>query len=447
MTPNSVLFFERYPFMGVELLDLITDHFSLLFYYDDASYRMLKELGYSVLTYSNSNFLRKIDSDKAVGLILSDEQYINNIIKKTHGKAIFFYMSREMSDLCKKQNLTALLPPYKLQEKLGNKLLLSNICKRTGVETHNSINIRFSEGNAEKFYKYCQKKVGTPFVIQGGIGVSGEDTYKIDSFRDFASLSKNIKGNFRVTKYLENVIPLSVHICITKKEILYEGPYIQIIGFRELANSFFQFSGNDTNQTMLSEELKRKVKFQSLKLATYARDQGYRGILGIDFIWSKYEKRVLVQEINSRLVGLTRLLTGIQKEQNITPHLIKHINEFLPMQIPKVKKRLNLYAKNYSQLYIANNTDGKVKVRRYLMPGIYKVKYNQLIRTKDSLFLKDMERDEVLINFSAYKNSLLIPDAIMAKIILKKSVLKRNSFHLSEDALKLISLIRYYIVS
>lgn len=447
MSPNSVLFFEKYPFMGIELLDLITDHYFLLSYYDTTSYRMLKELGYSVLTYGNTSFLRKIDSDKAVGLILSDEQYINKIIKKTHGKAIFFYMSQEMSDLCKKQNLPTILPPYKLQEKFGNKLLLSNICKRIGIETNNSINIRFSKEGAEKSYKYCQKKVGTPFVIQGGIGVSGENTYKIDSLRDFVSLGKNIKGNFRVTKYLENVIPLSVHICIAKKEILYEGPYIQIVGFKELANNFFQFSGNDTNQIMLSEKLKRKVKFQSLKLAAYAKDHGYRGILGIDFIWSRYKKKLYVQEINSRLVGLTRLLTGIQKEQNITPHLIKHITEFLPMKIPKVKKRLNLHGKNYSQLYIANNTNDKVKVKKYLMPGIYKVKRNELIRTKDSLFLKDMEKNEVLINFSAYKDSLLIPDDILAKIIIKKSVLKSNNFHLSREAVKLISLIRYYIVN
>lgn len=437
--------------MGVELFGLGVKNYRSLSYYDDACYKILKSLGFPVLTYGKTDFLETIDSDKAIGFMLSDKHYLTKIIKKNNknSKALFFYMNGVTQRLCDRQKITIALPPYELQEKLGNKLFLQNICQQLGIETNKTLSINFSRGDLEYIYKKCKTELGTPFIIQGDSGVSGEDTFKIKSFKELAKLTIEINGNFRASKYLKSIIPLSVHICITKKEILYEGPYIQVIGFKKLTTNPFQFSGNDTNQGMLSKALKKKIKFLSIKLASYANELGYRGILGIDFIWNKSEKKVYVQEINSRLVGLTRLLTGIQMEQKIIPHLIKHINEFLPTKslLGYTNKSLDLSKNHYSQLYISNNKDTTIEAKRYLIPGIYKVENQKLIRTRDSLFVSDMKRDDVLINFSAYKGSKLNPEQIIAKIILKKSVLDGNNYALSRNTVKLITLIRNFVTN
>lgn len=448
---NLIVFFEKYPFMGVELLDLLNSNYYLLSYYDDDCYRMLKNLGHPVLTYGSTNYFKIIDSDETVATILSDKSYRDKIIKNNikQTKALFFYMNKEIDRLCQKQKIKMALPSYNIQEKLGNKLFLHNICKRLDVEVNKTMNIHLSDGNLREIYKKCKNELSLPFVLQGSLGVSGEDTFIIKSFNEFTKLCKKFQGSIRASKYLKNVIPLSVHICITTEDILYEGPYIQIIGFEMLTRNPFQFLGNDTNQKMLPEEMKNKVKSSSISLALYAKKLGYRGILGVDFLWDKDSNRVFVQEINSRLVGLTRLLTGIQKEQKIVPHLIRHLNEFIPpLSIEGYSdKPLNLSKYDYSQLYIANNKDSIVEVKQYLSPGIYKIMNGNLIRTKNSLFLSDMDEDQVLINFSAYKGSKLKTDQLIARIILKETVLKKNDYSLNKNAMNVIALIKSYILN
>lgn len=435
--------------MGVELLNCLIKNYSLISYNVDPSYNLLKKSGFFISTYGNHNLTANIDSDIAVATILKDDQYLK-ALTKTHGDDLmflFFYMSDEMELLCKKIKIPIALPSYGIQKKLGNKLHIRNICEKLGIETNTSMNINLSkENNLARIYKRCEKKLGIPFIIQGEQGVSGENTIKIINYREFVKTVKKLGGKYRATRYLNQIIPVSVHICITKRRILYEGPYPQIVGFKELTSNPFQFSGNDTNQKMFTEKVKSNINYMSLKLANYAKKSGYRGILGIDFIWNRYTDRIYVQEINSRLVGLTRLITGIQKEQGITPHLIEHLNEFVPIAnlFRRINKPVNLSKSNYSQIYISNNSNHNIRTKNYLRPGIYRISKKTLIRTKNSLFLSDMNKNEVLINFFAYKGTLLEPGQIISKIILKKSVLNRNKYELSKVSKDLISLIKSY---
>ncbi|MBU2035928.1 MAG: ATP-grasp domain-containing protein [Patescibacteria group bacterium] len=447
---NSVLFFEKYPFMGVELFGLLGNNYRLLSYYDDDCYKMLKKSGYPVITYGNVNFLETIDSDKAVGFILSDNQYLKKTIKEdgNDDKALFFYMSEEMDKLCKRQKIKMVLPSYTVQERMGNKLFLQDICKKLGIEVNKSISINKVDEDVSKIYTKCLDELETPFIVQGGLGVSGEDTFIINSEQELTNYLPKLSNKFRASKFLKKNIPLSVHICITKDKTYYEGPYIQLVGFRELAKNPFQFTGNDTNQKIITEDIKKIIFELSKKLSKYAESEGYLGILGIDFLWNLETEKVYVQEINSRLVGLTRLLTGIQKEQKIIPDLVRHINEFTKLKINKnyQSKKISLSKNNYSQIYISHNSDNEVLVKKYLLPGIYKITGNGLVRTKNSLFVSDMNPDEILVNFSIYGGTKLHADQVMFKIILKSSVLSENKYELNENLVKIIKTLKSEIL-
>ena len=447
---NSVLFFEKYPFMGVELFGLLGNNYCLLSYYDDGCYKMLKKLDYPVITYGNVSFLETIDSDKAVGFMLSDERYLKKIIKRNGNddRALFFYMSEEMNKLCKRQKIKMALPSYTVQEKIGNKLFLQDICKKLGIKVNKSISINKVDEDVSKIYTKCLNELETPFIVQGGLGVSGEDTFIINSEQELTNYLPKLSNKFRASKFLKKNIPLSVHICITKDETYYEGPYVQLVGFRELAKNPFQFSGNDTNQKIITEDTKKIIFELSMKLSGYAKNEGYLGIMGVDFLWDLETERVYVQEINSRLVGLTRLLTGIQKEQKIIPDLVRHINVFTELQIDKScqNKKIDLSKNNYSQIYISHNSAEEILVKKYLLPGIYKVAGNSLIRTKNSLFVSDMDLDEILINFSIYEGIKLHKDQVMFKIILKSSILVKNKYELSENLVKIIKVLRSEIL-
>lgn len=443
---KNILFFEKTPFMGVELLNLITNNFKLISYFDDNNLKNLKKLDYSVETFSNNNYTIPIDSDKAVYDMLSDERFIRKLTKNKYSNnlALLFYMSEKEDIILRKIKMNMALPSYKIQEKIGNKIFLNDICIQLGIEVNKSLTIEQSKRRPSEIFNICSKELGIPFIIQGSLGVSGEDTYKIISEQELINFIPKLENKFKASKFLASNIPVSVHICITKNKIDYEGPYIQIIGFKELAKNPFQFSGNDTNQKIFTEKVKKTIFDLSIKLSEYSKNQGYRGIMGIDFLWVRETNKVFVQEINSRLVGLTRLLTGIQKEQKITPHLIKHINEFSHTFYNTYfkEKAIDLSKHDYAQIYLAHNEVSKLTIKRYLLPGIYKIVKNKLIRTKNSFFVSDMDNDEVLINYSAYEGMLLQTDTIISKLIIKKSILQSGKYKLNQELINLIELLK-----
>ncbi len=432
------------------MLDLLKENYKLLSYFEDGNFNNLQKSGFAVDSFGNHELSTPIDSDKAVSKMLSDRDFMKREISNLPNKnlALFFYMSQQMDSDLRKTGLNMALPDYKIQEKIGNKLFLNKICSDLDIDVNRSLSFSKDRCDPSVLLKRCVSDLGLPFIVQGDLGVSGEDTFIINSEQDFISYLPRLSDQFKASRFIRNNLPLSVHICVTKDRTFYEGPYIQIIGFKDLAKNPFQFSGNDTSQKIIKEDVKEIIYDISLKISDLSRRNGYLGILGIDFLWNLQTGKVYVQEINSRLVGLTRLLTGIQKEQKVIPDLVRHINEFTKLQIDKSyrNEKVDLSRSNYSQIYISHNSDDEVLVKKYLLPGIYKIIGNGLVRTKNSLFVSDMNSDEILVNFSIYGGVKLHADQVIFKIILKSSVLVENKYELSKNLIRIIKLLKAKIL-
>lgn len=433
--------------MSVELLDLITNY-RIVCYNDDSTYRLLKR-NWDIKSYLNNIFDKEPDSDKVAEILLKDHLFVNNAINDTdHNCIIFFYMNRQMDELIKKISVKMLLPAFNIQEKLGNKIFLSEICRKLKIPVNISLAINADQRDVGTIFKKCKKELGIPFIVQDTMGVSGWDTSLVSSIENLCGALKKIKNDFRATKYIPNNIPLSVHACILDDEIIIRGPWLQVIGFKELSCNPFRFNGNDTNQSLLNKQLINSVLKISKKISRFAKNIGYRGILGIDYLWDKGSNTVYPQEINSRLVGLTRLLTGIQKDQLLLPDLIRHIEAFThPILTEKClnMKRFQPIPSNnlnYSQLIIRNNTSRSIKIVKRLEPGIYKVKNGVLKKINSSLFVHDMLPEDILITYAAHLESKLPPDEVIVRLILKKSVVDNSKYELSEEVRTLIRIIK-----
>lgn len=436
--------------MGVELLDLLVEDYCIVSYHSDSTTDLLKNKGFPVVCYKTTHTSENMLGGDAIVRVLKNKRFMKKIgsHKGTKSHTLFFYTTREMESLSKSYGISLLLPPVQLQKKLGDKLSLEQFCKQMGIKTNTTIAYKRVTYTPSHAYEDCVQKLGLPFVIQSGFGASGESIYKIHSAEEFLLLSNKISGGLRASRYVENSIPLSVHICITRTKILFEGPYLQIVGFPELSQNPFQFCGNDMNQHLLTQKVKTKIKSASIKLAQFSRTLGYRGILGIDFLLDPSNGEVYVQEINSRLVGLTRLLTGVQKEQKITPHLISHIQQFIPLNNLKgfVEGHIKLNGRSYSQLYIANNAKMPRKAIHSLPSGIYSLIGNKLVLKKESLFIADMTRGDIMCTFAIHKGGNAQPSDIIAKIILKESAIEKNTYRLTKKARRIVALIRKYIL-
>lgn len=444
---KRIYFLEKFPYMGVELLDYI-QNYSAVFYNNDSSYELLKRQGLPVFTH-NKKVLNKLGNDIAVERILSDKTFMDSLISdRKNSLLLFFYMNKRMNDLAWNLKLDLALPSFNIQDQLGNKLFVANINKTLSLPQNKSFNFK---NNTDKvsIFKKCSTELRFPFIVQGSSGVSGDDTFLINSESEFINATNKLSDGFKASKYLDSVIPISVHLCITKEKVYYEGPFLQIIGFPELSSNPFQFAGNDTNQSLFSYEFKKEVKKRSIKIAKFLRNKGYLGIAGVDFLWVKNSDTFFLQEINSRLVGLTRLLTGIQKEQNVLPDLVRHVKLFTPkVEYLKTEGRetsLDFVNSSYSQICIANNSNKTMFIKHRLTPGIYKLSKNQLVRTKDSLFFKDLNRSEILFTYIAYSGLESSPGGLLARLLLKKSAIKGREYELTEETKRMVSVFRNQI--
>lgn len=446
----KVIFFERSPFMSVELLDLLNDY-KVICYNDDSIYKLLKK-DWDLSSTLNTEFTKDLENDKAIEIILNDRDFLNKIIRdKDHSKVLFFYMNPRMDELLKDTGIPMLLPPYEIQEKLGNKLYLSDICEKLGIIPNKSLNFKSVSGKLSEIFVKCQDELGLPFIIQGSLGVSGEDTFLISTGKELQKTAKDLHNEFKAARYIQNNIPVSVHVCILDDQIIIQGPYLQLIGFPELSAKPFQFAGNDTNQSLFDQVFIDKIRDISLRISNYVKTEEYRGIFGIDYLWDKDMDVIYLQELNTRFVGLTRLLTGIQKDQSIFPDLLKHIEAFdMPNYSKKCKylssKNIDLSRRDYSQIIIYNNLPHKITVSRHIEPSIYQIRDDALRIVKTSLFVHDIEDSDILIAQAAHKGRELCPGGMIARIILKRSIVRDSEYKLEPKAIEIIDLIRKHII-
>lgn len=441
-----IVFFEHNPYMSVELLDLLNDY-KIVCYNDDSTYQYLKE-HWDIESYLNTKFIEEPESDQVAEILLGDKDFLNRAIQdREHSKILFFYMNRKMDELREKTGMPMLLPPFDVQERLGNKIFLSEICDKLSITRNKSLSFEKVPEDTPDLFEKCKEVLGVPFIVQDALGESGWDTSLVNSKKELKDAKKKIKNGLKATKYLSNNIPVSAHVCILESEVIIRGPWLQLIGLPELSASPFRFTGNDTNQALLTKEFIEEVLIMSQKISQFVKNEGYRGILGIDYLWDKNTGIIYPQEINSRFVGLTRLLTGIQKDQSLFPDLLKHIEAFdTPSYTQKSRDLqdgdIDFSIHDYSQVIVRNNESNNVKILTRLEPGIYRIQDGLLQKSKKSLFVHDVADDEVLITSAAHTGCELWPGEVIVRLILKKSVINDSEYKLREEAVQLVDMIR-----
>ncbi len=137
-------------------------------------------------------------------------------------------------------------------------------------------------------------------VLQEAGGSGGKTTY-ICSKNQLQDLQYANKDYYLISGFVENNIPISVHILVTRNEVFVFQPSIQII-----KNKSNYYGGDFAKVADLSDEIKHKIKQYSFVIGQKLLDLGYRGVFGINYVESMGELFFL--EINLRFMGSTFLL-------------------------------------------------------------------------------------------------------------------------------------------
>lgn len=154
--------------------------------------------------------------------------------------------------------------------------------------------------------KYSEKlKNNQKFVVQGEYSCGGSETW-ILSNESYTSVFPRMKRNrkYSVSPYLENNIPINIHIVIYPNQVILLPTSVQIITIKEHS---FEYQGADFfTFSDLPQEVNDKVQEYTHVIGERLRRIGYRGICGIDFIVTRSE--VFFSEINPRFQSSSFLL-------------------------------------------------------------------------------------------------------------------------------------------
>jgi GNAT superfamily N-acetyltransferase len=491
--PEHSAFFEKSALMGVELLDLL-DNYRLIVHDADAAYHHLKQT-FPLVAYDPLDRVPAIEPDMAVQRMLGDAAFLDHIgvNKGRLGALLFRFQANEQLDaLIDAGKMVRLVAPSALQARLGSKLYLPTLRAALGAaqvplvpsrvflgqndasgatgatsghldgQTSARAGARASEDGAAIFAA-CAAEFGLPFIVQGAHGVAGDDTFLIENPSQLAHALAATQGRIRAARYIAQHISLSTHICVGDAAPLIRGPYLQLVGLPELTAHRFRFCGNDTNQSLFDVALTEQARTISAAIAQHVKAQGYLGIFGIDFIRDNSTGALYVQELNMRMVGLTRLLTGMQKDQGILPDLLAHLRAHGCATVLRADSRLSGHMSgqadspmaggpaqhDYAQFMIRHRVPmapAMQQVQHYLEPGIYRWQAGHMQKRSDSLFVHDMAAGEWLVLMAASLGSCPAPGDLLARIIVKESILAPGEYRLNQRFCQLVAAVRRRIL-
>lgn len=203
------------------------------------------------------------------------------------------------------------------------------------------------------------------FVIQENYSGGGEGTYIISS-QNADKVLKKLSDNktFLISPYYENNISLSCTLMIDDYSSLIFPVSQQILIF----NDHIRYCGNHYYKN--GENISACVKSNAKKVGETLRNIGYRGICGLDWIYTN--KKILLIEVNPRFQGSSFAINEALKRKGL-PSLFELNNNCFTNGIPtKIKEcitKLSIPFENHSifldQMPIKNEPDELIYLDGY----------------------------------------------------------------------------------
>lgn len=146
---------------------------------------------------------------------------------------------------------------------------------------------------------------GKTIVVQHPLGSGGSKTFLCTKETENIVKDKLLKEEiYAISTYMEDNIPYNIHCVIGDSDYEIFPPSMQeldIIDKIEYIGSFYEIE--------IEDKVKQKFIDYTTKICLKLQKMGYRGVLGIDFIYTNEELYFI--EINPRFQGSTRQLDKI----------------------------------------------------------------------------------------------------------------------------------------
>ncbi len=266
-------------------------------------------------------------------------------------------------------------------------------------------------------YRRFRKTYGVPFVVQHPTRGGGKGTFFIRNEEEFFSALRNLRVRIPkdddrretekkthdvvVAQFVRGPSP-SITGCVTRHGILSTNLQNQILDSPFLYNprrGAGLFCGHDWSGASFPPHIEKEAYRIVEKIGTLLKQEGYRGVFGIDFVLDESRKRLYVTECNPRLLGSFPTLAMVQLASHEPPILAFHILEYLgiPYRLDREKiNRLMRKKKEGAQMLLHNLSGVWAKNHDQLEAGVYRLREEPATGPPGARFAKGDDRQPIL---------------------------------------------------
>lgn len=418
----------------------------------------LIEKDVEILSLEKGMGTKHIQEPRNPTTILTRIPRVKKYLSQFNSPAILVYKpSSKIEEACQEKNWTLLANPTSFgKDMFENKIKFRRILQEIGVPV--------PPGKVcpvdKLHYGHLINKYGLPFVIQHPTKGGGKGTFFINNQEDFDKAFKKLTGKWIeeddeeikfksipeaiIAKFIQGSSP-SLTGCVTRQGILSTNLQYQILDIPQLFSpkkGSGLFCGHDWTSSRFSEKISQQAYEAVEKIGQYFKQQGYRGIFGLDFILDEQNKQLYVVECNPRLVGSYPTVNMTQLLNNEPPILAFHVLEFLGLDyqidIQEINKQIR-QDKIGSQMLLHNLTEQWARNHRQPKAGVYKLKDGKLKYLRPGYDLQHLKNKEefLLADGVPLKKSHFSPNRRICRILTLNQTLDNTHKQLTPWALQI----------
>lgn len=362
---GPIFFVTPNPMRAIGLEKWLPD-FHIIYSQNSSGVNLLRKEGVKMLHISQT-------TQCSAGQLLRNSEVLGYIHRHSQGgraNIMTFKPSPMIAKVCEDNDFNYLGNDWRLNRKWENKVLFANITNSLGVANAFSRVIKLTP---DLKYSDLNLQPECSYVLQLARGFSGNSSFLFNSETQYQEIVANHLGKY--IKLAQFIVGNSYTLdaCITDSGFYWSFPIFQITGFVDFNQHVLGTCGNDYAYatTDITAVALGKIE-QSVQLVlTQMQLDGYRGVLGFDFVVSDNEAHLI--EVNPRFVGSIPVFTKLQLAVSEIPFLLLHILSFLGFDIDSLGVKNNKKQFNFSQIILRNQTNcGKV-VQKIPKSGIYSI--------------------------------------------------------------------------
>ena len=409
-----------------------------------------KKVSIYALEDTHPELAKKVHS---TSYLIGNHVFQNYIKSKIVTPQLMFYtMTEKISDDLERLRIPRLGNHPKTFETVKNKGPFRELLRELSLSVLESQTIK-REDLFTKNFSDLRKEMQGSFVIQRADKEVGgnEGTFFVHQESDFNHCLEILEkdNDFSFISIMPFIKGHSVSMlgCVVPEGVLSGPLQLQLIDVPESLHGVPGngiFFGNDVGFSDWNEKTEDEAQVVVEKIGEHLREQGYKGVFGIDFLYDSESQRLYANECNPRFTGSLLLYSLSLLEKKIPPmeffHMAAHLEINLDYDFKTVKKALKTRGE-YS--HISFSPKGIFTMNKPFVAGVYNYnkKENCLSYKNQGICLADLkEPTDFLIIDTVPKQGVPIEQGVprLFKFIFPRSI-ATSSYSIDDDAAFLVN--------